>query len=114
MFKSNKISLYKLHNNDVDEWLDFAWHYSKARFKAAFEKIGVGIVDESDVLALSKLAKTKGDVNGELKTRDKKSIYFKVLDIVKSIEDDREELANKFIPTKGHVLIKVDKRRGIS
>ena len=114
MFKSNKISLYKLHHNDIDEWLDFAWHYSQVRFKDAFERIGIGVVDESDVLALSKLAKTKGDINGELKTRDKKSIYFKVLDVVKSIQDDEEELKNKFIPSKGNFLIKVDKRRSIS
>ena len=111
---SNTISLRKLHFDDVDEWLSFGWHYSPERFKRAFSNVGILVEDDKDVIALSELAKKGGDVRGDLKSSDGKSINFSVLDIVKSIDDDADELNNKFSPTKGYMLMKVNKRLGIS
>ena len=41
MAQPETISLQKLHNNDVDEWAEFAWHYRPAIFKASFARIGI-------------------------------------------------------------------------
>lgn len=111
---SEKISLEKLHFNDVEEWANFAWHYSRARFKEAFRQNGILVEDEKDVISLVELAKRGGDKSGEFKTRDNKPMKFNVLEIIKSIDDDPEELKNKFIPAKNNHLLKVNKRMGVS
>lgn len=112
--KSDKISLQKLHYNDVDSWLEFAWHYSPARMKETFSKVGVLVEDEGDVIALSKLAASGGDMRGELLNKEGNPIRFSVLEVVKSIPENAKELDNKFTPVKGNYLLKVNKRMGKS
>lgn len=111
---SDKISLEKLHYNDVGEWANFGWHYSQARFKEAFKQHGILVEDHNDVIALVELAKSGGDKSGKFKSRDGQPLYFSVLDIIKSIDDDPKELNNKFIPAKNNFLLKVNKRMGVS
>lgn len=110
----NKISLKALHQGDIDAWINFAWHYSQARFKEAFKNVGVLVEDESDLEAISNMYKNREDVEGKLKTSAGKSVRFNSLDVIKSIDDDKQELANKFLATKDLFLIKVDKKLGIS
>lgn len=111
---SDKISLEKLHHNDIEAWADFAWHYSPARFKDAFKQKGILVEDERDVLSLVELAKSGGDQRGDFKSRDNQPIRFSVLEIIKSIDDDPKELNNKFIPAKNNFLLKVNKKIGVS
>ena len=110
----DKISLKALHNGDIDAWINFAWHYSQARFKEAFAKVGVLVEDESDLDSISNLHKNREDVNGKLVTPSGKNIRFNALDVIKAIDEDKNELSNKFIATKDLHLIKVNKKLGIS
>lgn len=109
-----RISLKALHDGDIDAWINFAWHYSQARFKKAFESVGIVVEDESDLESISNLSKNNGDVNGDLKTSTGKSLRFNALDVIKSIDKDSKELDNKFIATNDLYLLKVDKKLGIS
>lgn len=108
------ISLRKLHHNDVDSWIDFAWHYSPARFKKAFRDVGVLVEDKKDIISLSELARNNGDINGSLKNRKGQNLKFSVLDIIKSIPTDKKEIDNKFIMGEDYELIKIDRKNGIS
>jgi hypothetical protein len=114
MLSKPQISLYKLHHNDVNEWMDFAWHYSPARVKHSFSKAGILVEDDADVEALIELAKSGGDVRGEMKDKDGKAIKFSVLDVVKSTDINVAEMDNKFASSRGNMLLKVNKRLGKS
>ena len=114
MLSGTQISLFKLHHNDVNEWLDFAWHYSPARVKASFAKVGILVEDDKDVMALIELASDGSDVRGKMKDANGKSIKFSVLDVVKSTDINIAEMDNKFTPSRGNMLLKVNKRMGKS
>lgn len=86
-----QISLSGLKEGNPLDCLKLCYQLSPEKFKSAFAKVGIQIIDEKDLDTLNKIIANKVDVEGQLKDVNGNPIMFDTMRICDSIEFTPEE-----------------------